>query len=826
MKKKTYIYSILALLSLASCQRNETDAISPVQNGEIGFTFSVQDEASTKAAADIALEATDAKGEITDLFLSESPLSSPLATKGSTTDEVYRNMNVCAFSMNGAFSGSSVLFDWTSAYETNTATDEYRLSKAMYWRSNDDYNYRFYAVSPSFGFYGDLMTSDAVSGGTVPVIAYDPSAADVDRNTADGSVDILEAISGDVVSNYNQPVPMTFKHILSGMKFSLGESSEIVLKAVTLDGIYVKGKKEIGGEWSSLETGSMTLSNQKVVSEGEGISEDDEVMFVIPQTAPEGAKLSLVFSNNGVDKTISAPIGGQELKAGYLYTVTLNQGYIIFTTDGTDVAISDANNNIFGTVSGENYKLYGVNSSFGSQATTSGEHVTEVDLSHWNPANVTNMRRFMQNLGVKTVDLSVLKNLNPEITNCTGFLRVNKYLETVDLSPLSGLTKVENLNEFMYHNFSLKEIDLTPLENLTNVRYLSYFLYGSCGNLTELDLSPLAGMTKNTNLAYFCGMRSMNFLLDSWQIDEIDLSPLAGMTKVTSLLGFLYACRGLKKVNLTPLAGMTKVISLSHFMTCSTDIEELDLSPLASMTETRILSNFLANSSASGKTPIGERLVGGAKGGFEFIRNFTNVTHLDSFCLNDGLGEFDFSVFENTGSKVVNMSCFLNANYLKEVDLSPFAGAKVRVAYEILSSNYMTTVDMSMIDFSGCTSYCGPGDDDPHGEGSSILRNCPYLEWADISNWDFSEDGAGPCRVVSNAKKDSETGQEVKTKTISWSFGGSAGTPKLKTVVSHVTKENHIAALKNCLENTHPTKTVTYVIDEEAGTVTFTLSDE
>ena len=104
----------------------------------------------------------------------------------------------------------------------------------------------------------------------------------------------------------------------------------------------------------------------------------------------------------------------------------------------------------------------------------------------------------------------------------------------IDLSPLSGLTKLEVLL------FGSDEIyDISPLKPLVNLK--SLWVWG-CENLT--DISALSGMTK---------------MLDLWiKGDRIqDLSPIANMKDLERLY-----MEGNLVQDLTPLAGLTKLTSL------------------------------------------------------------------------------------------------------------------------------------------------------------------------------------------------------------------------------------------------------------------------
>ena len=138
-----------------------------------------------------------------------------------------------------------------------------------------------------------------------------------------------------------------------------------------------------------------------------------------------------------------------------------------------------------------------------------------------------------------------------------------------DLSPLSGLIKLTELN--LFRNTIA---DLSPLSNLTELRVLDI-----SGNSYISDLSPLSGMT---------GMRTLHLYTN----DVSDLSPLSGMTELRWLdlssnliwdispLASLTELGGLAVNNnavsdLSPLSGLPRLKRV-HGRDCDVS----DLSPL------------------------------------------------------------------------------------------------------------------------------------------------------------------------------------------------------------------------------------------------------
>ncbi len=138
-----------------------------------------------------------------------------------------------------------------------------------------------------------------------------------------------------------------------------------------------------------------------------------------------------------------------------------------------------------------------------------------------------------------------------------------------DLSPLSGLVKLTELN--LFRNTIA---DLSPLSNLTELRVLDL-----SGNSYISDLSPLSGLT---------GMRTLHLYTN----DVSDLSPLSGLTELrwldlsSNLIWDLSPLSGLTELgglavnnnavsDLSPLSGLPRLKRV-HGRDCDVS----DLSPL------------------------------------------------------------------------------------------------------------------------------------------------------------------------------------------------------------------------------------------------------
>ena len=205
-------------------------------------------------------------------------------------------------------------------------------------------------------------------------------------------------------------------------------------------------------------------------------------------------------------------------------------------------------------------------------------------------ANVSNLD--LQGKNLSNEDLLTLK----DFTNLQSLsLRENEAI--TDLSPLSGLTQLKELNLM-----GTSAVDLSPLAGLTNLEDLKL------ANPEISDLSPLAGLTTMKSLHLDDGSLTSSKILD--------LSPLAGMTRLEQL----YIPSTPNYTDFSPLSGLTQLRELTmmgtrysnsnsidslEFLTNMTQLETLyisvrsvDLAPLAGLVNLKnmeLLGEFRAD---------------------------------------------------------------------------------------------------------------------------------------------------------------------------------------------------------------------------------------
>ena len=190
-----------------------------------------------------------------------------------------------------------------------------------YW-PGEDYQLKFYAWAPADAFSAVPTTPES----TELVYAVPKDVAD--------QRDLLVAVTDDdIQGDYNQAVALTFRHILTAVKFEVGSQMQpgtirsVALKGVTDGGTYdmssdkwnLEGRP--GADFAQNLDKAMTDSEQ----DGSEITAADGFFMMIPQTLPERAYVEVVF-NDGVsgDRTMTADIGGTQWPQGMTVTYKLS----------------------------------------------------------------------------------------------------------------------------------------------------------------------------------------------------------------------------------------------------------------------------------------------------------------------------------------------------------------------------------------------------------------------------------------------------------------------------------------------------------------------
>ena len=141
-------------------------------------------------------------------------------------------------------------------------------------------------------------------------------------------VDLLVAKSFDVVGN-SSSVALDFKHALTAVKFAIRTITGFTkITKIKISGVKNSGTLSLDGDnWKLNDaTADYTIAIAKEIdlsTSGDITGSSNDLMLLMPQTLPSGAKLEVTMTNDIGTKTFSAPLTGV-WKKGYTVTYQLS----------------------------------------------------------------------------------------------------------------------------------------------------------------------------------------------------------------------------------------------------------------------------------------------------------------------------------------------------------------------------------------------------------------------------------------------------------------------------------------------------------------------
>lgn len=205
-----------------------------------------------------------------------------------------------------------------------------------------------------------VMWSEVATADKLRVYGYAPYGGNFSPTTANGATtithtvptniadqpDIIATDVKEVASTYRQNIPLTFQHILTGVRFKVG--FDCTVKSLTVQSVYQTGTYIIGEAWTNSSTPqTFTIpieSDGRQLRKGDYITEDDEILMMIPQQLPDNAQVVMEYVVGGQSKTIIAPLKGFKWEQGTMVTYTIHeniqQEYVYFDLYAGNVTIT------------------------------------------------------------------------------------------------------------------------------------------------------------------------------------------------------------------------------------------------------------------------------------------------------------------------------------------------------------------------------------------------------------------------------------------------------------------------------------------------------
>lgn len=357
MKAKKYLYqtagkaaALAACLLLFSCSGDDLADYGSANGGKhsdnICFSISAADKAMAKGAS--LADSSKAAGEYTAArFVMRSPdTDDTLCVQTVISDGINvtsfeggaaatRGVPVTSLETYGLFhvqahctdNGAPVSQFYMDDNATNSDGTVWSTSQVRYW-PGENRTLQFFAWAPANAAFTATPGSPEST-----TFEYEVPALAADQK------DIVVATTGRYDGDYEQQVPLTFKHILTAVKFETGSQMQpgkiksVALKGVKKSGTYKAFPTGSTGEgtWTLNDatadyTQELNKTTTGAETNGTPVTTEEGTFMMLPQTLPDGAEVEVVFQDgtSGQERTMSASIAGTQWPQGKTVTYSLS----------------------------------------------------------------------------------------------------------------------------------------------------------------------------------------------------------------------------------------------------------------------------------------------------------------------------------------------------------------------------------------------------------------------------------------------------------------------------------------------------------------------
>lgn len=339
--------TLAACLLMFSCSSDDLDNIrKTTQGGSISFSIPAADKAMAKGTSlsgspETAGEYTAARfvmrsPDTDDTLCVQTVISDGInvtsfeggaaATRGVpvTSLETYVSFHVQAHCTDNGTPVSQFYMDDNATKSDGTV---WSTSQVRYW-PGENRTLQFFAWAPANAAFTATPGSPEST-----TFEYEVPALAADQK------DIVVATTDPYVGNYEQQVPLTFKHILTAVKFETGSQMQpgtiksVALKGVKKSGTYTAFPTGNTGEgtWTLNDatadyTQELNKTTTGTETNGTPVTAKEGTFMMLPQTLPDGAEVEVVFQDgtSGQERTMSASIAGTQWPQGKTVTYKLS----------------------------------------------------------------------------------------------------------------------------------------------------------------------------------------------------------------------------------------------------------------------------------------------------------------------------------------------------------------------------------------------------------------------------------------------------------------------------------------------------------------------
>ena len=364
MKKinTTYLIALSALV-FASC--SESDGLSsgiPLSKEKIAFAATLQDGWNGGTSTEAGNSSRAGKPTFSGLAMEQKVLTAneglakplylhPLETENTSVMNAMPQTRGVMNESVGSF-GVSAVYNSKDGSNSSLFQNEEATQNGNYWFTSSnatwplDGSVSFYAYAPYNETSLSLQGSDdVVKNKTIRYMANSDLSKQPDLIVAKSESNAFAS------STVNTAVGLSFSHALTAITFSISDDMiPGTVKSITVSGVYGQGDYDFSNaSWVSLASPSTYVikPNDASVKAGESkaLTDKESALMMIPQTLGAGAKVSMVFNDGAIDKTVSFSLNGTSWTAGKHITyvlssskiTTLNMGSLTYPTGWNSV---------------------------------------------------------------------------------------------------------------------------------------------------------------------------------------------------------------------------------------------------------------------------------------------------------------------------------------------------------------------------------------------------------------------------------------------------------------------------------------------------------
>lgn len=239
----------------------------------------------------------------------------------------YDSFGVLASVYSGTWDESSCFPDYMYNVRVTKASS---WTTSYYWPGGGR-NVRFFAYAP-YNWDGIVLSEKDVAG-TPAITCLVPDGVPNQK-------DLLVAVSGEMPGNTSSSAPLTFRHVLTAVRFVTGDDMLAGrITKITLKNVYGKAVYPVGDtswrDFGCVKSFSQTPDKEVSGLPGEEITGGVTTFMMLPQQLPSGASIEIAYTDglSSTPRTLSASIAGKIWPMGKTITYRISTTSISVVPD-------------------------------------------------------------------------------------------------------------------------------------------------------------------------------------------------------------------------------------------------------------------------------------------------------------------------------------------------------------------------------------------------------------------------------------------------------------------------------------------------------------